>query len=101
MSTHAPLRQTQGDGPAAGGNCMSDKLEVSGTTQAEVEAAVRRYIARVARRYSPLLIGFVVLLVVVWLVPSVSPNKATDLNTGFGQDVGAGGTNGNTTETTI
>jgi hypothetical protein len=80
---------------------VSDKLDVSGSTQADVEAAVRRYIAKVARRYSPLLIGFVVLLLVVWLVPSVTPETATDVNAGFGQDVGAGGTAGGTTDTTV
>ncbi|TMK89685.1 MAG: hypothetical protein E6G57_00080, partial [Actinobacteria bacterium] len=68
---------------------MADKLDVSGPSQAEIEAAVRRYIAKVARRYSPLLIGGIVLLLVVWLVPSVSPSKSANVSTGFGQ--GAGG----------
>jgi hypothetical protein len=78
-----------------------NKIELPGATQADVEAAVRRYLAKVARRYSPLLIGFVVLVLVVTLVPSVTPKKATNLETGLGQDLGAGGTNGGTTETTV
>jgi hypothetical protein len=80
---------------------VNDKLELSGTTQAEVEAAVRKYIAKVARRYSPLLIGFVVLLLVVWLVPSVTPSKPTNVSAGLGQDAGTGGTTGSATETTV
>jgi hypothetical protein len=78
-----------------------NKIELPGATQADVEAAVRRYLAKVARRYSPLLIGFVVLLLVVALVPSVTPKKATNLENGLGQDLGAPGTNGGTTETTL
>src|SRR5947209_5634340 len=101
MSTHAPLRQTHHDGRATGDPWVSDKLDVSGTTQADVEAAVRRYIAKVARRYSPLLIGLVVLLLVMWLVPSVSPNSATEVSTGFGQDSGTAGSAGGTTDTTV
>jgi hypothetical protein len=80
---------------------VSDKLDLSGTSQAEVEAAVRKYIAKVARRYSPLLIGFVVLLLVVWLVPSVTPSKPTNVSAGLGQDTGIGGTTGSATETTV
>ena len=60
---------------------MSDKLDLSGTTQADVGAAVRRYVAKVARRYSPLLIGLLVLLLVVILVPSVTPEKPTNVST--------------------
>lgn len=40
--------------------------------QAEVEAAVRGYLARVARRYAPLAIGLIVLMVVALTVPTVS-----------------------------
>jgi hypothetical protein len=77
---------------------VSDKLGVSGGTQA---AAVRRYIAKVARRYSPLLIGFLVLLLVVILVPSVTPKQGTNVSTGFGADVGGGSSVGGATDTTI
>jgi len=80
---------------------VSDKLEVSGATQADVEAAVRRYIARVARRYSPLLIGLLVLLLVVILVPSVTPKDQTNVSTGLGQSVGGEGAAGGSTETTL
>jgi hypothetical protein len=48
-------------------------LEDTGATPAEIEAVVRRYLARVARRYAPLAVGLVVLLLVVTLVPTVSP----------------------------
>jgi hypothetical protein len=78
---------------------MSDKLEMQGASQAEVEAAVRRYIAKVARRYSPLLIGGLVLLLVVLLVPSVTPKQAANVSTGLGQDVG--GSTGGSTDTTV
>jgi hypothetical protein len=80
---------------------VSDKLDVSGASQAEIEAAVRGYIAKVARRYSPLLIGGLVLLLVVWLVPSVTPSKATNVNAGFGQGAGGSGTTGGATDTTV
>jgi len=80
---------------------MSDKLGVSGTSQADVEAAVRRYIDKVARRYSPLLIGLAVLLLVVILVPSVTPEKATNVSTGAGQNLGSAGAAGGTTESTV
>ncbi|MBV8984600.1 MAG: hypothetical protein JOZ68_12815 [Acidimicrobiia bacterium] len=80
---------------------MSDKLELSGSSQADVEAAVRRYIAKVARRYSPLLIGLLVLLLVVILVPSVSPQKATNVATGSGGSVGSSGIAGGDTGTTV
>jgi hypothetical protein len=80
---------------------MSEKLDVPGANQAEVEAAVRRYIAKVARRYSPLLIGLLVLLLVVIFVPSVTPEKATNVSSGPGQDAGGGGATGGATETTV
>ncbi len=64
-----------------------------------MEAAVRRYMAKVARRYSPLLIGALVLLLVVIFVPSVTPKQTTNVSTGLGQDLG--GTTGGTTDTTV
>ncbi|MCU1450579.1 MAG: hypothetical protein JWP02_2749 [Acidimicrobiales bacterium] len=79
---------------------MSNKLGLPNADQAEVEAAVRRYLSRVARRYSPLLIGFVVLLLVVALVPSVTPEKRTEAQS-TGQDTQAGGGSGATTDSTI
>ncbi|MBV9412913.1 MAG: hypothetical protein JO148_15080, partial [Acidimicrobiia bacterium] len=60
---------------------MSGEIETSGAPQAEMEAAVRSYMAKVARRYSPLLIGGLVLLLVVIFVPSVTPKQATNVST--------------------
>jgi hypothetical protein len=97
----AAVQTLPDDWEPPGDNPMSDKLDVSGASQAEVEAAVRRYIAKVARRYSPLLIGLAVLLLVVILVPSVTPEKATNVSTGVGQDLGSAGGSGGTTETTV
>ncbi len=42
--------------------------------QGDVEAAVRRYLAQLAVRYLPLLVGVVALLAAVVLVPSTSPS---------------------------
>jgi hypothetical protein len=75
-------------------------------TSLEVEAMVRRYLAKVARRYVPLAVALVVLLLVVTLVPTVSP-KSQLANQNFGPNAVANGsgpgqsvaTNG-TTETT-
>jgi hypothetical protein len=78
---------------------VNNKLDLSNANQAQVEAAVRRYLGRVARRYSPLLIGFVVLILVVTLVPSVAPDKATKVQAGAGQD--SAGTETGTTDTTV
>ena len=64
---------------------MSNRLDVPGATQSEVEAAVRRYLSRVARRYSPLLVGLLVLLLVVILLPSVTPKGGSKV-----QSLGAG-----------
>lgn len=50
---------------------------------ADVEAAVRRYVARIARRYLPLVAGLAAISLVVALVPSVSNNQATV--DGFGE----------------
>ena len=57
--------------------------------QADIEAAVRRYLARVARRYAPLAVGLAALLLVVTLVPTVSPKKGSG-----GQGLQAGATTG-------
>jgi hypothetical protein len=45
--------------------------------QQEIEAAVRRYLARVALRYLPLIVGLAVLLLVVTLVPTVGSSSRT------------------------
>ena len=45
-------------------------------SQADVEAMVRRYLARVLRRYAPVLVGAVALLLVVVTVPTVSPKSS-------------------------
>jgi len=69
-------------------------------TQAEVEAAVRQYLGRVARRYVPLAVGLAVLLIVVLTVPSVSqkdkPVAATGNQAAPGQVV-----NNDTSATTV
>ena len=54
-----------------------------------VEAAVRRYLARIARRYSPFVVGLTALLLVVTLVPTVSNNQ-----NGSGSGRFAAGANG-------
>lgn len=55
----------------------------------EIEAVVRRYLAKVARRYVPLAIGLTILLLVVTLVPTV--NKSTTGLTSLGRTGSAGG----------
>lgn len=70
-------------------------------TSLEVEAMVRRYLAKVARRYVPLVVALAVLLLVVTLVPSVSPKSqlanqtfapnAAANNAGPGQQAAANG----------
>src|SRR4051812_31793211 len=68
-------------------------MDGPGGTQAEVEAAVRRYVGRVARRYIPFAIGLVTLLLVVTLVPTTSPRSADNVSSG---PVGTGDGNGAT-----
>ncbi len=41
-------------------------------TEADIEAAVRAYLARMARRYAPILLGALALLLVIVTVPTVS-----------------------------
>jgi hypothetical protein len=50
--------------------------------QAEIEAVVRAYLARIARRYLPLLAGAVTLLLIVIFVPTASPNGQQQLGVG-------------------
>ncbi|MCA1711550.1 MAG: hypothetical protein LC789_07915 [Actinobacteria bacterium] len=57
--------------------------------QPEIEAAVRRYLARLAGRYLPVLIGVVALALVVVLVPSSSPDQQAQQLLGT-SDGGAG-----------
>src|SRR5206468_7543876 len=70
-------------------------------SNAEIEAVVRAYLGRVARRYLPLLAGVVVLLLIVVLVPTATPrddSQAGAVNGALGQQQGAtGGTTGTTT----
>ena len=47
--------------------------------QAEVEAMVRGYLARVARRYVPLAVGLGIFLLVVTLVPTKSAKQSSSL----------------------
>jgi hypothetical protein len=60
-------------------------------TSLEVEAMVRRYLAKVARRYVPLVVAVAVLLLVVTLVPTVSP-KSQLANQAFGPNAVANST---------
>jgi len=46
-------------------------------SQAELEAAVRQYVGKMALRYVPLAIGLVVLLIIVVTVPTVSEKNAS------------------------
>jgi hypothetical protein len=64
-------------------------MEPQSASSREVEAIVRRYLARVARRYTPLVVALVVLLLVVTLVPTVSPkNQAANQLGGTNQVAG-------------
>ena len=62
-------------------------------TQAEVEAMVRRYLARVLRRYAPVVVGAAALLLVVVTVPTVSPK-----DTGFQSLSPSGSVSGSQTQ---
>jgi hypothetical protein len=59
---------------------------------AEIEAVVRRYLGRVARRYVPAAVLLGVLLLIVVLVPTVSPSSQP-----AGTGTGAGGSTGQQT----
>lgn len=57
----------------------------------EIEAVVRRYLARMARRYTPLLITALAVLLVVTLLPSTSPtSQGSPLVTGGANATGLG-----------
>jgi hypothetical protein len=60
-------------------------------SQAEIEAVVRAYLSRIARRYLPVLAGVVALLLIVIFVPTASPS-------GQQQQAGAGTTAGTTAD---
>src|SRR4051795_9305917 len=70
-------------------------------SNAEIEAVVRAYLGRVARRYLPLLAGVVVLLLIVVLVPTATPRddrQAGALNGALGpQQSTTGATSGTNT----
>ena len=60
-------------------------------TNAEIEAVVRAYLGRLARRYLPLLAGAVVLLLIVVLVPTATPrsnDQASNTGGTLGQQQG-------------
>lgn len=82
---------------------MSEGAETP--SPAEIEAVVRRYMARVARRYAPLGVGLLALLVVVATVPSRSPsaNNASGLQGDVVQNsnVNAGSDAAGATATTV
>ncbi|HET6911647.1 MAG TPA: hypothetical protein VFH54_20155, partial [Mycobacteriales bacterium] len=62
-------------------------------TQAQIEAAVRAYLARVGRRYLPLLVGAIVLVIVAVTVPTQSRQPQSPAFNGLA------GTGGNSTTT--
>src|SRR3954469_17427099 len=70
-------------------------------TNAEIEAVVRAYLGRVARRYLPLLAGVVVLLLIVVLVPTATPRNDNTTGSAIGalghEHGDAVGTTGTTT----
>lgn len=57
-------------------------------TSAEIEAVVRAYLGRLARRYLPLLAGAVVLLLIVVLVPTATPRSSDQASSGPGGTLG-------------
>ena len=57
----------------------------------EIEAAVRRYLARIARRYAPAAVGLLALILVLVFVPTVSLNNAQTANNGVQSGGGSGG----------
>jgi hypothetical protein len=88
-------------GEPTGKDWVNKKLDLPSASQTDVEAAVRRYVAKVARRYSPLLIGGLVLLLVVILVPSVTPPNQTNLQAAGGTGTAEGTLPGSETGTTV
>jgi hypothetical protein len=66
-------------------------METPEPNTAEIEAVVRRYMARVARRYAPLGVGLLALLLVVAVVPSKSPTSSNN-NAALGETTGGNGT---------
>jgi len=69
------------------------EVEPNGLDAAQVEQIVRAYIARVARRYAPLAVGALAVLMVVILVPSTSrtPTPQTFGSSGLQASSGASG----------
>ena len=65
-------------------------------TQAQIEAAVRAYLARVGRRYLPLLVGAIVLVIVAVTVPTQSHQQQSQTFNGLS----GAGSNGTTTGVT-
>ncbi|MHB1924014.1 MAG: type 1 periplasmic-binding domain-containing protein [Acidimicrobiales bacterium] len=69
------------------------EVEPNGVDAAQVEQIVRAYIARVARRYAPLAVGALAVLMVVILVPSTSrtPTQSSFGPSGIQASSGASG----------
>ena len=63
--------------------------------QEHIDAAVRRYLGRIGRRYAPFAIGLLCFVLVVTLVPTVSRNAATGGANG-GSGLAAGGSGAGT-----
>ncbi|HVV35124.1 MAG TPA: hypothetical protein VHC63_00865 [Acidimicrobiales bacterium] len=68
---------------------MADTPDPTPAAQAEFEAMLRRYFAKLGRRYAPFLIGLALLLIVVILVPTTEPVNS-QLGTGDNTALGTG-----------
>jgi hypothetical protein len=75
-------------------------VEPPGLSQADIDAAVRRSLGRLGRRYAPVALGLLGLLLIVTLVPTVSSSGGTGslaaggYSSGRGAGVSAGSTLG-------
>ncbi|GAC1320490.1 MAG: hypothetical protein NVSMB12_20270 [Acidimicrobiales bacterium] len=59
--------------------------------QDQIDAAVRRYLGRIGRRYAPFALGLLCFVLVVTLVPTVSHNVSTSIAAGAPGSSAAGG----------
>lgn len=66
-------------------------MDEQGLSDSQIEAAVRAYLGRVARRYVPLVVGLVAFLLVVTLVPTVSQSNQSSQSANAGLSSAGGG----------
>ncbi|MHB8670286.1 MAG: type 1 periplasmic-binding domain-containing protein [Acidimicrobiales bacterium] len=64
-----------------------------GISEAQLEAIVRRYVARTAMRYVPVAVVLAVLALIVAFVPTVQPGSSQGRFSGADAGAGSGGTN--------